>query len=78
MLKADGESMNLNRIVRDIQFGKYLSILEIIHDFKVIVQNAKIVMSGNRDERAVATIQSFVSGVEDVLQHNMLANSVDD
>lgn len=70
--------MNLNRIVRDIQFGKYLSILEIIHDFKVIVQNAKIVMSGNRDERAVATIQSFVSGVEDVLQHNMLANSVDD
>lgn len=70
--------MNLNRIVRDIQFGKYLSISEIIRDFKVIVQNAKMIMSGNRDERAVATIQSFVTGVEDVLQHNMLANSVDE
>lgn len=76
MLKAEGESMNLNRIVRDIQFGKYLNILEIIRDFETIVQNAKIVMSGNRDERAIATIQSFVTGVEDVLQHNMLANSV--
>ena len=75
-MKAEGESMNLNRIVRDIQFGKYLNILEIIRDFETIVQNAKIVMSGNRDERAIATIQSFVTGVEDVLQHNMLANSV--
>ena len=78
MLKADGESINLNRIVRDIQFGKYLSISEIIRDFKAIVQNAKIVMSGNRDQRAVTTIQSFVTGVEDVLQHNMLANSVNE
>lgn len=77
-MKSDGESVNLNRIVRDIQFGKYRNFTEIICDFKEIVQNAKKVMSRNRDERAVTTIQSFVTGVEDVLQHNMLANAINE